>query len=94
MAGATSARGEASAASGGGAGDRRPDRVDWSRTDLDQFRIGSAVELEHGLRDPATNVTDDEETTGKIALAHLNEIPDYYTRLLRTEAEAEGKPAP
>jgi hypothetical protein len=67
--------------------------VDWSRTDLEQFRLGLAVELEHGLRDPATNVTDDDEaTTGKIALAHLNEIPDYYTRLLRMEAEAEGAP--
>ena len=48
------------------------------------------VELEHGLRDPATNVTgDDATTTGKIALAHLNEFPDYYTRLERMEADAE-----
>jgi hypothetical protein len=48
------------------------------------------VELEHGLRDPATNVTDDDPTTtGKIALAHLNEFSDYYVRLERMEAEAE-----
>jgi hypothetical protein len=47
------------------------------------------VELEHGLRDPATNVTgDDPVLTGKIALAHLNEFPDYYTRLERMEEEA------
>jgi hypothetical protein len=32
---------------------------------------------------------DDEETTGKIARAHLNEFPDYYTRLTKMEAEAE-----
>jgi hypothetical protein len=66
--------------------------IDWThaRFDLDQFRMGLAVELEHGRRDPSTNVSDDDElTTGKIAWAHLNEFPDYYTRLARMEAEAE-----
>jgi len=66
--------------------------IDWnsSRFDVEEFRMGLAVELEHGLHDPATNVTDDDElTTGKIARAHLNEFPDYYTRLERMEAEAE-----
>ena len=47
------------------------------------------VELEHGLQDLLTNVTGDEPTvTGKIAAAHLNEFPDYYSRLARMEAEA------
>ena len=66
--------------------------IDWSssRFDVEQFRMGLDVELEHGLHDPATNVTDDDEmVTGKIARAHLNEFPDYYTRLERMEAEAE-----
>jgi hypothetical protein len=66
--------------------------VDWStsRFDVEQFRQGLEVELEHGRHDPATNVTDDDElTTGKIAWAHLNEFPDYYTRLAVMEAEAE-----
>ncbi len=66
--------------------------IDWSssRFDVEQFRMGLHVELEHGLHDPDTNVTDDDEiTTGKIARAHLNEFPDYYTRLARMEAEAE-----
>jgi hypothetical protein len=66
--------------------------IDWSssRFDLEQFRMGLEVELEHGRRDPSTNVSDDDElTTGKIAWAHLNEFPDYYTRLARMEAEAE-----
>jgi len=66
--------------------------IDWdaSRFDVDQFRRGLGVELEHGRHDPATNVTDDDElTTGKIAWAHLNEFPDYYTRLAEMEAEAE-----
>jgi hypothetical protein len=66
--------------------------IDWttSRFDVEQFRMGLEVELEHGRHDPATNVTDDDEgTTGKIAWAHLNEFPDYYTRLAAMEAEAE-----
>jgi hypothetical protein len=65
--------------------------IDWdtARFDVEQFRIGLAVELEHGRRDPATNSDDDEITTGKIAWAHLNEFPDYYTRLAQMEAEAE-----
>ena len=66
--------------------------VDWSAgdVDLEQFRVGLAIELEHGTQDPATNVTNDDETiTGKIALAHLREIPDYYTRLAAMESEAE-----
>ena len=51
--------------------------------------MGLGIELEHGRRDPATNVTnDDPVVTGKIALAHLRELPDYYTRLADMEAEA------
>jgi hypothetical protein len=66
--------------------------IDWASApfDVEQFRIGMDVELEHGLHDRATNVTDDDPiVTAKIALAHLNEFPDYYTRLSRMEAEAE-----
>jgi hypothetical protein len=64
--------------------------IDWLKFDLEQFRMGMDVELEHGLRDPSTNVTDDDPLmTGKIALAHLNEFPDYYTRLEKLEKEAE-----
>ncbi len=66
--------------------------IDWSTSlfDVEQFRMGLEVELEHGRHDPTTNVTDDDErTTGKIARAHLNEFPDYYTRLAQMEAEAE-----
>jgi Protein of unknown function (DUF5661) len=66
--------------------------IDWDRApfDVEQFRMGMDVELEHGLADPATNVTgDDPVFTGRIALAHLNEFPDYYTRLERMEEEAK-----
>ena len=65
--------------------------LDWSKFDVEQFRIGLDVELEHGLVDPRTNVTNDDLLmTGKIALAHLNEFSDYYTRLEKLEDEAEA----
>jgi hypothetical protein len=65
--------------------------IDWSAApfDADQFRAGLDVELEHGAHDPRTNVTDDDPTTtDKIAWAHLNEFPDYYTRLEAMEEQA------
>jgi Protein of unknown function (DUF5661) len=65
--------------------------VDWTRFNPDELRRGMEVELEHGRRDPATDVTgDDLLLTGKIALAHLNEFPDYYKRLARMEEEARA----
>lgn len=66
--------------------------IDWDSSpfDVDQFRRGLDVELEHGLHDPHTNVTDDDPvTTGKIARAHLNEFSDYYTRLEQMEEQAK-----
>lgn len=66
--------------------------IDWTKFDVEQYRMGLDVELEHGLVDPGTNVTNDDPImTGKIALAHLNEFADYYTRLEIMEKEAEGK---
>jgi len=66
--------------------------IDWSKFNVEQYHMGLDVELEHGLVDPNTNVTDDDPiVTGKIALAHLNEFSDYYTRLEKMEREAEGK---
>ena len=66
--------------------------IDWSSSpfDVEQFRMGMDVELEHGLHDLMTNVTDsDPVVTGKIALAHLKEFSDYYTRLAVMEDEAK-----
>jgi len=64
--------------------------IDWTRFDVEQFRMGLDVELEHGSRELSTNVTNDDEiTTGKIALAHLNEFPNYYTRLQKMESQAK-----
>ena len=70
--------------------------IDWTSSpfDVEQFRAGMDVELEHGTRDPDTDVTgDDPVLTGKIALAHLRELPDYYARLARMEAEGEAAAA-
>ena len=64
--------------------------IDWQKVSLAEFRVGLGVELEHGSRDPETNVTNDDELlTGKIALAHLREYPDYYTRLGQLEKAAD-----
>ena len=64
--------------------------IDWSQYNVEQFRMGMDVELEHGKRDALTNVTNNHPIlTGKIALAHLNEFPDYYTRLKRLEQQAK-----
>jgi len=66
--------------------------IDWEASpfDAEQLRMGMEVELEHGLHDMLTNVSDDDpHVTAKIALAHLNEFPDYYTRLAAMEAEAD-----
>jgi hypothetical protein len=68
--------------------------IDWAASpfDIEQFRAGMDVELEHGTRDQDTDVTgDDPLLTGKIALAHLRELPDYYTRLARMELEGEAR---
>lgn len=60
--------------------------VDWNKFDIEQFRKGINVELEHGTINPKTNITNDDPIlTGKIALAHLNELPDYYDRLAKIE---------
>lgn len=66
-------------------------RIDWTKYSLEEFHKGMLVELEHGMQDPETNVTNDNPMfTGKIAYAHLKEIPDYYTRLQKMEEEYEG----
>lgn len=62
-----------------------------SKFDLDEFWMGVNTELEHGKQSSQTNVTgDDPLITGKIALAHLNEFPDYYKRLKVLEEEAKA----
>lgn len=65
--------------------------VDWNEVDLNEFRMGLAVEMEHGsMFGSETDVTgDDPIDTGRIALAHLYELPDYYTQLIRMEEAAK-----
>ena len=65
--------------------------VKWDKFDVEEFRKGMDIELEHGTVDPNTNVTNDDPLlTGKITLAHLNEIRDYNTRLLKMEKQGEA----
>ena len=67
-------------------------KINWNKVkfNLEQFKQGMNIELEHGKVDKKTNVTNDNPLkTGKIALAHLNEFPDYYKRLNRLEAQAD-----
>ena len=64
--------------------------INWSKFNIEQFKMGLIVELEHGTIDPLTNVTDNDPlVTAKIALAHLKEYADYYTRLEKMESEAK-----
>lgn len=65
--------------------------LDLTKYPLDLWKFAMQVELEHGLVDPRTNVTNNDLTmTAKIALAHIIEIPDYYQRLKIMEQEAEA----
>jgi hypothetical protein len=66
-------------------------QINWKEINLSEFTRGLNVELEHGSKDPQTNATDnDGKLTGKIAWAHLKEIPDYYTRLAKMEKDAKS----
>jgi hypothetical protein len=65
--------------------------IDFGHCNIEEFRQGLSIELEHGSANPETNITNDDEIlTAKIALAHLWEIPDYYTRLEQMEKDANS----
>ena len=55
--------------------------VTFNKFSINDFLTGINIELEHGTVNPFTNVTNDDlEMTAKIALAHLNEYPNYYNK--------------
>jgi hypothetical protein len=57
---------------------------------VEWFQQGLEVELEHGLAFPDANVTNNHPIlTGKIVLAHLKEMLDYYLRLEVAELEGD-----
>lgn len=59
---------------------------------IDEFKKGMDVEMEHGKVDPETNVTNNDPImTGKIALAHIKESPRYYEKLEKMEQGDRGK---
>lgn len=60
------------------------------KVSVENFRIGLEVELEHGIRFPEANVTNNHPIlTGKIVLAHFKETSDYYQRLEVAEIEGD-----
>ena len=55
--------------------------IDFDKFTLEEFLDGLNIELEHGKINKDTNVTDNDLImTAKIALAHLNEFPNYYNK--------------
>ena len=55
--------------------------VNFSKFSFEDFKRGINIELEHGLKNLNTNVTNNDLfKTAKIALAHLNEYPNYYNK--------------
>lgn len=55
--------------------------INFNNFTLEEFLDGINIELEHGKTNNLTNVTDDDLIkTAKIALAHLNEYPNYYNK--------------
>ena len=68
--------------------------IDWAKVDykIEDFLAGMNIELEHGLINLITNITNDDALmTGKIALAHLYEGGDYYRELIKMEKHLEFK---
>ena len=60
------------------------------KVSLESFRMGLEVELEHGIRFPEANVTNNHPIlTGQIVLAHFKESLDYYQRLEVAEIEGD-----
>lgn len=65
--------------------------IDISEFDIKELIIGMDVELEHGSVNDKTDVTgDDPELTFKIVMAHMHEMPDYYTKLKAMEDKKEN----
>lgn len=61
--------------------------VDWSKVDLEQFRLGLGVESEHN-DGSKLDVVNSKKDLGRIVLAHLKEVPNYYTKLKKVEEDA------
>jgi len=63
--------------------------IDWDQVDLEQFRKGLMGKHKQGVMDPETGLTyDGVLLAGKVVLAHMQEFPDYFTRLAKLKAEA------
>ena len=64
--------------------------IDWDQVDLEQFRQGLMGNHKQETMDPETGLTyDGVLLTGKVVLDHMQEFPDYFTRLEKLKAEAD-----
>jgi hypothetical protein len=64
--------------------------IDWDQVDLEQFRQGLMGKHPQEIVDPETGLTyDGVLQTGQIVLAHMEEIPDYFTRLEKLKEEVD-----
>jgi len=64
--------------------------IDWNQVDLKQFRQGLMGNHKQGAMDPETElIYDGVLSTGKVVLAHMQEFPDYFTRLAKLKAEID-----
>ena len=62
--------------------------IDWDQVDLEKFRQGLMGDPEQSALDPETGLAyDGVLLTGKVVLAHIQEFPDYFTRLAKLEEE-------
>ena len=59
--------------------------INWDKCDIDEFRMGLAVEKEHDTNDKKTDIASGEKDLGKIAFAHIKELKNYYTKLKKVE---------
>lgn len=64
--------------------------IDWDQVDLDQFHQGLLGKSKQRTLDPQTELAyDGVLLTGQIVLAHMQEFPDYFTRLAKLKAEVD-----
>jgi hypothetical protein len=64
--------------------------LDWDHVDLEQFRQELMGKQTQEIGDPETALTHDGVLqTGQVVLAHMEEFPDYFSRLEKLRAEAD-----
>ena len=64
--------------------------IDWDQVDLEQFRQDLMGDQKQETTDPETGlIYDGVLLSGKIVMAHIQEFPDYFTRLAKLKMEVD-----